>query len=83
MVECNLCKEEYSETHIEFHLVGVHGVDGPKEMYTPTWNSEKMALQTSNSAQLRSKCQTWNQVPKPGLCDQPGPNIRVSNEYLF
>ena len=34
MVECNLCEEKYSETHIEFHLVGVHGVAGPKEMYT-------------------------------------------------
>ena len=33
MVQCHLCKDEYSETHMEFHLVGVHGVDGPKEMY--------------------------------------------------
>ena len=33
MVECSLCHEEYSEAHIEFHLVGVHGMDGPKEMY--------------------------------------------------
>ena len=77
MVQCRLCKDEYSETHMEFHLVGVHGVDGPKEMYTPTWDSEKMALQTSNSAQPRPKCLTRNQVPKPA------PNIRVSNEYLF
>ena len=30
MVECNLCKEKYSETHIEVHLVGVHGVAGPR-----------------------------------------------------
>ena len=34
MVECNLCKEEYTESHIEYHLVGVHGVEGPKEMYS-------------------------------------------------
>ena len=33
MVLCRLCQDEYSETHMEFHLVGVHGVDGPKEMY--------------------------------------------------
>ena len=47
MVECNLCKEEYSETHIEFHLVGVHGVDGPKEVYSSSeFASETFSLST-------------------------------------
>ena len=26
MVICGICKEDYNETHIEFHLLGVHGV---------------------------------------------------------
>ena len=26
MVICGICKEEYTESHIEFHLLGVHGV---------------------------------------------------------
>ena len=34
MVKCHLCGDEYSETHIEIHLVGVHGVSGPKEVYS-------------------------------------------------
>ena len=37
-VQCNFCKDRYPETHMESHLVGVHGVDGPKEMYTPSGN---------------------------------------------
>ena len=48
MVQCRLCKDEYSETHMEFHLVGVHGVDGPKEMYIePTTPTEKIDLNRS------------------------------------
>ena len=34
MVQCHLCGDQYSETHIEFHLVGVHGVSGPKEVHS-------------------------------------------------
>ena len=34
VVECDLCKDEFPEDHMEQHLVAVHGIDGPKEMYT-------------------------------------------------
>ena len=34
VVQCNICEDKYPENEIESHLVGVHGVDGPKEMYT-------------------------------------------------
>ena len=30
----SVCGDQYSETHIEFHLVGVHGVSGPKEVHS-------------------------------------------------
>ena len=46
IVECNLCKEEYADTHIEFHLVGVHGVAGPKEMYISESISEMFSETT-------------------------------------
>ena len=47
MVKCNICQEEYSESHIEFHLVGVHGVDGPKEVYSSSeFTSETFSLTT-------------------------------------
>ena len=53
MVQCNLCEEEYSEIHIELHLVGVHGVDGPKEMYsssemTSNENMSQTAIEKPN-----------------------------------
>ena len=44
-VQCNLCTDRYPETHMESHLVGVHGVDGPKEMYTPSGNIKLENLQ--------------------------------------
>ena len=47
MEKCNLCQEKYSETHIEFHLVGVHGADGPKEVYSSSeFTSETFFLTT-------------------------------------
>ena len=32
MVICGICKEDYNETHIEFHLLGVHGVANAYEV---------------------------------------------------
>ena len=32
-VLCKLCGDKYPYTHMESHVVGVHGLDGPKEMY--------------------------------------------------
>ena len=49
MVKCNLCKEEYPETKIEFHLVGVHGVAGPKEMYISSELSSENFSETTIS----------------------------------
>ena len=34
VVQCKLCGEKYPDNHLESHVVGVHGLDGPKEMYT-------------------------------------------------
>ena len=48
MIECNLCKEEYPESHIEFHLVGVHGVAGPKEMYISSEFTRETISETIN-----------------------------------
>ena len=31
LLPCKFCEDEYPETQIEKHLVGEHGVDGPKE----------------------------------------------------
>ena len=31
LLQCKFCDDEYPETQIEKHLVGEHGVDGPKE----------------------------------------------------
>ena len=45
--KCYLCGDEYSETHIEFHLVGVHGVAGPKEMYSSSTSSLEIAKITN------------------------------------
>ena len=33
VVQCKLCGEKYPDNHLESHVVGVHGLDGPKEMY--------------------------------------------------
>ena len=33
-VRCKLCGDKYPYNHIESHVVGVHGLDGPIEMYT-------------------------------------------------
>ena len=40
VVKCNVCKDEYPENQIEQHLVGVHGLSGPKEMYTKLEDSD-------------------------------------------
>ena len=32
-VRCKLCGEKYLYMHLESHIVGVHGLDGPREMY--------------------------------------------------
>ena len=32
-VHCKLCGEKYPYMHLESHVVGVHGLDGPREMY--------------------------------------------------
>ena len=32
-VRCKLCGDIYPKDQMEFHLVGIHGLDGPKEMY--------------------------------------------------
>lgn len=32
-VQCKLCGDKYPYTHMESHVVGVHGLDGPIEMY--------------------------------------------------
>ena len=45
--KCYLCGDEYSETHIEFHLVGVHGVAGPKEMYSSSTSSLEISKITN------------------------------------
>ena len=41
MVKCHLCNENYSESQIEFHMVGVHGVDvrEPRILHTKDSNS--------------------------------------------
>ena len=36
MVICGICKEEYAESHIEFHLLGVHGVANIPNEISPT-----------------------------------------------
>ena len=32
-VQCKHCGGKYPYKHMEVHVVGVHGLDGPKEMY--------------------------------------------------
>ena len=32
-VRCKLCGDKYPYAHMESHVIGVHGLDGPKEMY--------------------------------------------------
>ena len=32
-VQCKLCGDKYPYNHMESHVIGVHGLDGPKEMY--------------------------------------------------
>ena len=58
MVICNLCEAEYSETHIEIHLVGVHGVGGPKEMYTSSDFTPRVPENTFLDALVNPKTQT-------------------------
>ena len=31
LLQCKFCDDEFPKTQIEKHLVGEHGVDGPKE----------------------------------------------------
>ena len=38
VVQCKLCGEKYPDNHLESHVVGVHGLDGPKEMYIDEQN---------------------------------------------
>ena len=32
-IQCKLCGDKYPYNHMESHVIGVHGLDGPKEMY--------------------------------------------------
>ena len=32
-VRCKLCGDKYPYNHMESHVVGVHGLDGPREIY--------------------------------------------------
>ena len=32
-VQCNVCGDKYPDDHMESHVVGVHVLDGPKEIY--------------------------------------------------
>ena len=70
-LQCKLCKDSYEETQIEAHLVGVHGEEGPKEMYTDsplppianeTYSSESSQTNYNVSKNLLQKATYLTQI---------------------
>ena len=67
-VRCKLCGEKYPYNHIESHVVGVHGLDGPKEMYIDDQSSLVRSVSgTQDSNQAGENQGYWRNEPEKKL----------------
>ena len=60
-VQCKICGDKYPDNHMESHVVAVHGLDGPKEMY----------IDDQSSSFVRSVSGTHDSksIPRPLVID--------------
>ena len=67
-VQCKLCGDKYPNTHMESHVVAVHGLDGPKEMYIDDQSS--LVRSVAGTHDSKSIPQPLNMVLERYLIDR-------------
>ena len=68
-VQCKICGDKYPYNHMESHVTGVHGLDGPVEMYVEDQS-------TSSTHDLKS-------IPRPLIKRKEIPTATVTSGNII